>query len=291
MGQDTGHAERRTVLVGVADGDHRAVLEYARCEAERTGSGLTLVHAYTVPPSAMGWMYGLDIPEAYRAGGHDVLLEAVRRLTRDGLTTRIDTVLTRGFAPAVLESASRRAWVVVIGTDGSKPWFLRLTEGSVARRLVERAECPVVVVPGGWTSSRPVSPVVAMVDDVDTAYAPLAYAFEAATVRPADLQVIHVADPRDRRPDDDWVAVQHVVDAWFDRHPEVLGSCRRVEGEPYPAALAAAHGAGLLVIGRPRDRRLPSLLVQSLAQEIIAVSECPVAVTPLGYRGTGQSAA
>jgi nucleotide-binding universal stress UspA family protein len=291
MGQDTWHTQRRTVVVGVADGNHPAVLDYARCEAERTGTGLTLVHAYSVPPSAMGWMYGLDIPEAYRAGGHDVLVEAVRRLTRDGLTSRIDTVLIRGFAPAVLESASRSGWVVVIGTDGSKPWFLRLTEGSVARRLVERADCPVVVVPDGWTTARASSPVVAMVDDVDTAYAPLAYAFEAATARRADLQVLHVADPRDRRSDDDWLVVRRVVDAWFDRHPDVLGSCRQVEGEPYPAALAAAHGAGLLVLGRPRDRHLPSLLVQSLAQEIIAVSECPVAVTPNGYRGTGQSAA
>jgi nucleotide-binding universal stress UspA family protein len=272
------------VAVGVA-GDQPAVLDYARREAERAGCGMTLVHAYTVPPSAMGSMYGLDIPESFKAGGQAVLDEAVRQLSKEGAPDELDCVLTRGFAPAVLESQSRDARVMVIGPDEPKPWYIRLFEGSVARHLVEHAACPVVVVPAKWASSGESGPVVVMVDSVATSHGPLAYAFEAASTRHTELQVLHVLASQDEATDDEWTSIRRVVDAWFARYPIVRGATRAVTGDLREGALGATYDAALLVVGQPDERHAPGFLVDSLARDIITSSDCPVAVVPVGYRG------
>ena len=90
-----------TVAVGIAD-KQPAVLDYARTEAERAGCGITLVHAYSVPSVAMGPMYGVEVPEAFRAAGQDILAEALDYLTKNGVTSPVECVLTRGHAPSVL---------------------------------------------------------------------------------------------------------------------------------------------------------------------------------------------
>jgi nucleotide-binding universal stress UspA family protein len=272
------------VVVGIAD-KQPTVLEYARQEAERVGCGIRLVHAYTVPPSAMGAMYSIDVPEAYRQGGQEILDEAVKHLKESGTTTPIERVLTRGYAPSVLEPESRSARVLIIGPDESKPWYIRMFEGKVARQLVEHAECPVVVVPDSWHSTDDAAPVIVMVDGETSAHGPLKFAFDTASARQAELRVLHVTPPMDGLVDSEWGAIRRVVDSWFDRHPQVRGGSQEVQGEVRDSALRAADGAGLLILGRPHERRLSNLLMDSLAQEIIAEAGSPVAVVPAAYRG------
>lgn len=272
------------VAAGVAD-KQPTVLDYARQEAERAGCGLKLVHAYVVPPSAMGSIYSLDVPEAYRAGGQEILDEAVRHLKVGGNTAPIETVLIRGYAPSVLETESRSARQLIIGPDESKPWYIRLFEGKVAHELAEHGQCPVIVVPDSWRSTNDGAPVVVMVDGETSAHGPLKFAFETALARGAGLHVLHVTPPTDGPVDSEWDAIRRVVDSWFDRHPQVRGGSREVAGEVRDTAIRAAEGTGLLILGRPHERRLSNLLMDSLAQEILAEAGSPVAVVPADYRG------
>jgi nucleotide-binding universal stress UspA family protein len=273
---------KKPVVVGVAD-KQPALLEYAREEAERAGCGVRLVHSYSVPPSAMGSLYGIDVPEMFRATGQEILAEAVGHLATSAGSVRVDGLLVRGFAPAVLESQSRSACLVVIGPDESKPWYIRLFEGRVAHHLVEHAACPVVVVPDSWQASSSHGPVVVMVHGVARAQGPLAFAFEVASSRQAELQVLHVS--RDDRPDSEWETVRRVVDAWYDRHPQVSGRTRVVTDDVRDAAVRAANDASLLVLGAPHLPRAVNMVMDSVAQEVIAQAGCAVAVIPAGYRG------
>ncbi|MCW2823203.1 MAG: hypothetical protein JWQ91_120 [Aeromicrobium sp.] len=273
------HDESRPVVVGVA-GRHVVVLQYARQEAERAGCAITLVHAYTVPPSAMGNLYGLDVPEAYKAGGHEVLTEARHELTAMATTSPVHSVLVRGFAPAVLESESRKARLMVIGPDESKPWVARILEGRVARHLVDHAECPVAVVSDTWEPSRDASPVVVIIDDEPLAQGALAFAFGTAELRHVELRILHVAAKMQDEPDGEWSSMKWIVDTWQERFPDVRESSHIVTRDVHAEAVSAGNGAGLLVVGRSRCHGAGSLLGDSLARDIISVSDCPVVVVP-----------
>lgn len=276
-------ADNRPVAVGVAD-KHPAVLAYAMAEAHRSSCSLRLVHAYVVPPSAMSSVYGLDVPGSFRAGGQEVLNEAVHYLHRQAPVVAVETVLRRGFAKEVLELEAQQARLMVIGADESKPWPLRIVEGRVAHHLVEHAACPVVVVPQSWTAAQDAGAVVVMVDGESTAHGPLAYACASASARDVELQVVHVDPGSGAHPSTDVLAIRRVVDVWFARYPQVRGGLHVVHGDVPAAALEAARGVGLLVLGRPHERRLINRAMDSLAQDMIAAAGCPVAVVPSGYR-------
>jgi nucleotide-binding universal stress UspA family protein len=271
------------IAVGIAD-KQPSLLDFARAEAERASCGIMLVHAYTVPAVAMGSMYGIEVPEAFRAAGQDVLDEAAHHLTKRGVTASIGSVLTHGDPATALEEATRSARLMIIGPDDHKPWYGRLFEGQVARHQSEHAECPVIVVPDSWERSHDNDPVVVMVDAETNARGPLQFAFETALARGSDLRVLHVATPEDSGRDTHWEAIRRVVGAWFDRHPHVHGEIQVVDGDVREAALRASDGTGLLIVGRPHERHVTSILSDSVAQEIIAGSGCPVAVVAGSYR-------
>lgn len=277
------------VVVGVAD-RQLAALDYAAAEAIRAGSRVRIVHAYVVPPSAMGSVYGVDVPESFRLGGQEVLDAAVHHLRAGRPALEIEPVLCRGFAPAVLESMSADARLLIMAPDTAKPWYFRMFEGRVAHRLVEHAACPVVVVPDTWTPAHDAAPVVVMIDGEDSAQGPLSFAFAAAADRGAELHVVHVDPDSAPEQDPEWQAVRRVADAWFAANPQVRGSARVVGGDVRAAAMDVASNAGLLVLGRPHERRIPNLLMDSLAQDLVAAAGCPVAVVPSGH-GHGDGTA
>jgi len=274
--------DNRPVAVGIAS-RQPAILEYAVREAERAGCSIRIIHAYSVPPSAMGSLYGLDVDEAYRAGGQDVLDEAVGHLSQRRTAAPVEIVLTHGFAPSVLEAESAGARVMVIGPDDAKPWYIRLFEGRSARHLAAHSECPVVVVPNGWDASDDGTSIVVMVDGERQAHGPLKFAFDTASARGAELTVLHVASPEEGAYEPQWDAIRRVVDSFFDRHPEVRGVSQAVKGDVRETALPAAEGAALLIIGRPHERRIRSFLMDLLTQEILAEAGCPVAIVPGAY--------
>lgn len=199
------------ITVAVAD-DQVSILDFAAREAMRARCGLRLVRAYAVPPAPPVPIAGIDIPASYRAGGQDVLDAAVRHLEKGHPHLQVECVLTRGHTPTVLEQESHEARLMVIGPAARKPWYVKMFEGEVTHHLVERAACPVIVVPSGWQEPHGDAPVVVVVDDGPTTQVALQFGHELAQARGAELRIVHCDE------------------------------------DPRGAVLSAAEGAGLLVL-------------------------------------------
>lgn len=253
------------VLVAVAD-DQPAILDFAVREAARQGCGLRLVRAYAVPPAPVTAMAGVDIPASYRAGAQDVLDAAVRQVSGRGEQVAIESALVKGHTPTVLERESERARLIVIGPAARKPWYVKMFEGEVTHHLVERAACPVVVVPKDWRELAPGAPVVVVVDGH---LAPLDFAARRAASSGAPLRVLLLDPVEDAE-----------VTARVTRYGDLEVRIERVTSEPRELALRAADGAALLVLSRPDERHLPLGLVDSIGQDVVVAAQCPVAVVP-----------
>lgn len=177
------------ITVAVAD-DHLSILDFAAREAIRAGCGLRLVRAYAVPPAPPVPIAGIDIPASYRAGGQDVLDAAALHVEQTYPHQQVECVLTKGHTPSVLEEESHDAWLMVIGPAARKPWYVKMFEGEVTHHLVERAACPVVVVPKDWHEPLD-APVVVVVDGGVPSQSALQFGHEMAQARGAELRVVH----------------------------------------------------------------------------------------------------
>jgi nucleotide-binding universal stress UspA family protein len=128
----------------------KAALEHAKGLAPRLGARLELVHvvdesAYYVVPLPVPTMPPPFLRELEeRLAGHlEQDAEAVRK---QGLACEA-TVLRGLAAPTILSHVGEfEPLMVVMGTHGHTGWKHALL-GSVAERVVQRARCPVLVVP------------------------------------------------------------------------------------------------------------------------------------------------
>ncbi|MDR7085222.1 nucleotide-binding universal stress UspA family protein [Aeromicrobium panaciterrae] len=270
------------VAVGVTDHEF-SVLEYAAAEAERLGADLRLVHAYTVPPNALGSPYGYDIPAAFRLDGQDILRQAKSHVRTHGGPGHVKCVLSRGVPPNVLERESKTARLMVIGQDPIKPWYFRLYEGRSAHHLAEYSHCPVVIVPRDWHEVQGREQIVAFVDGPQSARAILTFAFDAAVTRDAPVKIVHVAaeDPYDY---ERWHSTKDVVEEWAETYRDVPVTMVVDHGSRQHVAMVAAQDAALLVLGQPHTVQPIRLASHSLARAVIARAACPVAVVPVQHR-------
>ena len=270
------------VAVGVTDHE-LSILEYAAAEADRVGSALKLVHAYTVPPSSFGPMYGYDIPAAFRLDGQDILRQAKSYLRTGGAESHVKCVLTRGMPPSVLELESKTARLMVVGQDPIKPWYFRLYEGRSAHHLADYSHCPVVIVPRDWHDTEGRNQIVAFVDDLESAKSILGYAFDTAAARGVPLKIVHVAaeNPHEY---ERWHATKDIVDEFTSCYPYVSVTMVVDHGNRQRFARSAAHDAALLVLGQPHASRPMRLVSHSLARAVISRAACPVAVVPVRRR-------
>lgn len=267
------------VAVGVTDHE-TAILEYAAVEAGRADCRLRLVHAYAVPPSAMGTSYGYDIPAEFRRDGEQVLREA-EALVADTIDKKhVNCVLSQGVPPTVLERESRSARLMVIGQDPPKPWYFRLYEGRSAHHLAEYSHCPVVIVPRTWVEVPRRDQVVAFVDGPRAAHSILEYAFSTAASRGAPLKIVHVAED-DPIGYERWHATKDVVDAWATAYPDVHLTMVVDHGSRQRIVVDAAKAAALVVLGQPHVELAARVFAHSLARAVITRAACPVAVVPI----------
>lgn len=74
--------------------------------------------------------------------------------------------------------------------------------------------------------------------------------------------------------------LDQILRPWRDKFPHVeVDDCIVLES-PAKAVVSAAHGAGLLVVGRRKHRPAPAPHLGSVAQAAIHHARCPVAVVP-----------
>ena len=272
------------VIAGIAEKDP-AVLDFSMAEAERWDAPLRLVHTYVVPPSAMGSIYGLDVPAAFRDGAEEVMEEAVSFIHARGAAP-LETAVIRGPAPQTLDRISREARVIVIGPDSHKPWAVRLFEGRTARHLVQHASCPVVVVPDSWEPTSNGGTVVVLIDRVGLSDGPLRYAFNAARRRGGHVRVVQADSQYETAADLDAHRehLTRLLEGWRSWYPGVRAETTVLTGEPAQVAWASEAGAELLVVSRSLGN--PHLWPTAPAARTIAqAARCPVVVVPAVFNG------
>ena len=138
---------RNGIVVGVeASEDSRSVLEFAYREAELRNLPLTVLHCYwdvQAGTAAAGLMYeSLRDVEVERVE----LAEAMAGMSENYPDVHVTTRMVRGLPHQVLAHLGERMNLVVVGAHHASR-ASHLVHGSVSIALVERATCPVAVVP------------------------------------------------------------------------------------------------------------------------------------------------
>ncbi len=134
------------IVVGIDESrGAAAALEWALDEARRYKGRVTLLHAYLLE---VAWIDKADIDRWSKAEGQ-AAEAALARMVQDADVPpgiEVDTQVVEGSPASVLIDASRDADLLVVGSRG-RGGLTGLLVGSVSQRCVERAHCPVVVVP------------------------------------------------------------------------------------------------------------------------------------------------
>jgi nucleotide-binding universal stress UspA family protein len=139
----------RQILVPLDFSEHaEAVLEWGIHLAEEHTSRLTLLHAYH-PPVEFQQMEGAYLPPDFWT---NVKAEAVQSLERYAEPARrsgidVEVIVREGYPATVIEECAEEieADLIVIGTRGHTG-LKHLLLGSIAERVVQKANCPVLTV-------------------------------------------------------------------------------------------------------------------------------------------------
>ena len=292
-------AGRRTniVVVGVdASLSSADAVSWAADVCERRHATLRLVHAY--PYSAVPIQRpGPTLADEQRAPDPQsaMLLDdvaAALRASHPNLT--VDTRPLPGSPDDVLRHESERARLTVIGAHGTghiSGTNRRPTLGSVASALSAVNPAPVAIIhPHHITTGR--GPVVVGVDGSPASEAAVAFAFQEAAVRQAELIAVHAwhseqagsAYPDFPTPteiteieDGEHALLSQRLAGWRQTYPDVEVHRRVIFGRSTPALLDFGQSAQLVAVGS-RGRGYNSRLLGSTSNALILQCECPVVV-------------
>jgi nucleotide-binding universal stress UspA family protein len=178
----------------------------------------------------------------------------------------LDADLLSGAPAQVVTDCGAGALMLVVGASSTSGLAAKLL-GSVSRYVAEHATCPVAVV--GQESITVHGKVAVGVGDRHDAASALAFAFDEAALREAELVVVHSAADEE---------LGGRLADWQQKYPGVTVSQEAVQG--HPARVLAGHSASadLVVIGRhgtphPAD-------VGGIQHAVLNHARGPVAVVP-----------
>jgi nucleotide-binding universal stress UspA family protein len=297
------------VLVGFdGSGPARSALNWAAVEALSSGSALTVVTVYRLPPMMYtGEPAILVAPEARADRDRaDQLLDVAREHLHD-YSGEVTFLTAEGSPAGVLAEFSARAQTLVVGARG-RGGFLGQLLGSVAAALPAHARCPTVVVPEGSQSGngqgaghfgpgRTTAPVVAGVDLSEAGRLVLLLAAQRAERLKAPLQVLTAMPPL--REWKYWYPDLEVYDTttrlrqsnlkgsleesidWLRQRHASLDITVDVElGDPGDVLEAKTRTAQLTVIGTRGRGAVRSALLGSVSREVLNRAQGPVMVVP-----------
>ena len=289
----------KAVTVGV-DGSEESLraVEWAALEARRHGSPLRIVsapaelprmHAYHASPAEIGVALGGIAARALDA--------AITRSEEVAPGLAVDTSLLSGPpAVAVAESGSG-ASMLVVGARGAGG-FAAMMLGSVSRYVAAWASCPVVVVREETTAVH--REIAVGVRDPEEVTGTLAFAFQEAALRGADLVAVHTwywlptalppSGPAGALmpPDPAQISAEagrHLAAAleqWHGKYPEVRVRQDIVRGHPARVLASYSARADLVVTGRHGHPAGPGPGIGSIQHAVLDHAHGPVAVVPSG---------
>jgi nucleotide-binding universal stress UspA family protein len=275
------------IVVGV-DGSGRSLraLIWAAHEAALWRCSLRIVHVlprweFDVPPYPPGrW------EEAGDRGRH-IVAEAIAIARENYPDLDLTAALPSGAPASVFLAESEHAQVVVLGARGEGR-IGDILLGSVSLQVVGHAASPVVVVDHITSGHRR---IVVGADGSPNSTAALAYAFQEASLRHAQLQALHAwgmpyppEPPVLIDPDPKEVAEKHrrtleeQLTPFRDEYPDVEVVDELVHEKPALALLRASDRADLLVVGSRGRGGFHGLAHGSVSHAILHYSACPVAV-------------
>ena len=294
--------ERRLgVLVGF-DGSaaSTAALHYGARIARRRGTALTVVNAYSIPPSIYATLSAA--PEKHEA---EERIEASERFlgeARNHLRDYSGEVSYRsegGDAAGILVDLSRDAQLAIVGARG-RGGFLGRILGSVASGLPGHAHCPTIVVPRYFDPEQTSeggheAPVVVGVDNSPQSRAALLQAAQAAEERETSLQLtmalplpgtllwypeLKDTDLLERRA----AQLKDFLDEevqWVAQHYPSLSVTTVLEpGDPIAVMSKQTSGAALTVLGTHGRGNFSGAVLGSVSRGVLLKAEGPVMVVP-----------
>jgi len=134
--------------------DSEAALKLARWLARDHGARLIVLHVATLEILTDGTGAVEVDPRVYR----DALEDLRRRIDGPDLKHPVETLLRSGFAPEVIIETAEEVGsnLIVMGTHG-RTGLTRLLMGSVAEKVLPKANCPVLIVKAARGISAPTS--------------------------------------------------------------------------------------------------------------------------------------
>jgi nucleotide-binding universal stress UspA family protein len=283
----------KPVVVGV-DGSEESLraVEWAALEAKRHSSPLRIVsapslvprmHAYNASPAA--------IANALRGIAARALDAAVARSEEVTQGLPITTSLLSGPPALAVAESGAEASMLVVGARGAGG-FAAMLLGSVSRYAAARAPCPVVVV--REESMAVHREIVAGIRDPQDTTEALAFAFEEAALRGADLVAVHTWFPsapgatelRPTNPDriraEAASSLAAALGGWRDKYPGVRFRHDIVHGHPARVLAGYSARADLVVLGRHGHPAGAGPGIGSIQHAVLDHAHGPVAVVPSG---------
>jgi nucleotide-binding universal stress UspA family protein len=263
----------RPIVVGV-DGSEESMqaVEWAAMEAKRHSSPLRIVSAPMVVPRIRAYHAAAEtVSVALRGVSARALEAAVARSEEVAPCLRVTTDLLSGPPALAVAGSGSDASMLVVGARGTGG-FAAMILGSVSRYAATHAPCPVVVV---RQEAMAVHQEIAVgIRDPQDATETLAFAFEEAAARGADLVAVHAwfwfasalslppapsatsQGARLQRADPDQIfaeatrALTAALDQWRDKYPKVRGRPDVIRGHPGRVLASYSARADLVVLGR-----------------------------------------
>jgi nucleotide-binding universal stress UspA family protein len=285
--------------VGV-DGSEESMLavEWAALEARRHDSPLRIVSAPAAVPRLHAYHASpAEVAAALRGISARALAMAITRAEEVAPGLPVGTGLLTGTPAAAVAGSGADASMLVVGARGAGG-FAAMMLGSVSRHAAAWAPCPVVVVREETTAVY--REIAVGIRDPEDVTGTLAFAFEEAARRGADLVAVHtwywlpaalhVSGPAGALPPLDFAQVsaevgRHLAAAleqWHGKYPEVRVRHDVVRGHPGRVLASYSARADLVVLGRHGHPARPGPGIGSIQYAVLDHAHGPVAVVPSG---------
>ena len=289
----------KPVVVGV-DGSEESLraVEWAALEAKRHSAPLQIVSAPSLVPRMNAYNASpAAIANALRGIAARALDAAITRSEEVTQGLPITTSLLSGPSALAVAESGAGASMLVVGARGAGG-FAAMVLGSVSRYAATRAPCPVVVVrEESMAVHREI--VVGIRDPQDTTET-LAFAFEEAALRDADLVAVYTwfslpsalllpAGITELRPTDPGqIAAEAArglaaaLEGWRDKYPGVRARHDVIHGHPARVLAGYSARADLVVLGRHGHPAGAGPGIGSIQHAVLDHAHGPVAVVPAG---------
>ena len=223
----------------------------------------------------------LEGPAAYFLQGETTFRERLTEALKDHVKRHLPElgdaaeflILDQAPAQAILGAArSIDAGLIIMGTHGRTGWR-RVLLGSVAEKIVQHTDRPVLCIPP--ESAHSIGKILCPVNFTPVARMALEQAASLAETFDAELLVVHVTDPVDRVSD-----VEGEFTAWID--PHVRNRCRYSHivtsgnAAERTIALAADVHADMIVVGAQHKRFATGTVLGTTTERVVRFAGRPV---------------